>query len=140
MSRSTETLSALTFRLAQRRYALALDRTSGVRDLGSVRRIPGAPGGWYGLIDWNGRVLNVVDLPLLLDDRGVEKARSIVRLRAPLGDLALFVPAHLGLAELSPPREIAAGARYTSLGPGPGSLHWIDIDALLVETAGVATR
>ena len=140
MSRSTETRSALTFRLALRRYALPLERTSGVRDLSEVRRIPGTPSGWLGLIDWNGRVLNVLDLPLLLDDRSIEKARSIVRLRAPLDDIALFVPAHLGLAETTPPSANAEGERYVPIGSGPDSLHWVDLDALLLETVRVAAR
>ena len=132
--------SALTFRLALRRYALPLDSTSGVRDLGTVRRIPGAPAGWFGLTDWNGRMINVIDLPALLDDRGVEKARSIVRLRAPWKDLALFVPAHLGLSELTLPEEVPAGKAYAALGSGQDALHWVDLRALLADTADVSVR
>jgi hypothetical protein len=132
--------SALTFRLARRRYALALDRTSGVRDLGAVRRIPNAPRPWYGLTDWgDGRVLNVIDLPVLLRDAAAEDARSIVRLRAPHEDLALFVPAHLGLGEWIRP-EPADGEPFTAVDAGPDAVHWVEIDALLQLAAAERLR
>ena len=132
--------SALTFRLARRRYALPLDRTSGVRDLGTVRRIPNAPSPWYGLTDWgDGRVLNVIDLAALLRDTAVEDARSLVRLRAPHDDLALFVPAHLGLAEWAPP-ERSSGEAFTALDAGPDAVHWIEIDPLVSLASAEPTR
>lgn len=132
--------SALTFRLARRRYALPLDRTSGVRDLGAVRRIPNAPSPWYGLTDWgDGRVLNVIDLAAVLRDRAFEDARSLVRLRKPFDDLALFVPAHLGLGEWTPP-EPTPGAPFTALDAGPDAMHWIEIDALVSMASTEPTR
>jgi len=140
MVHCAEAQSALTFRLARRRYALPLDRTSGVRDLGTVRRIPDAPAPWYGLTDWgDGRVLNVIELPTLLRDTAAEDARSIVRLRAPQDDLALFIPAHLGLGEWIPP-DLVAGAPFTSLNAGPDSIHWIDLDSLLPLAAARPLR
>jgi len=129
--RIADARSALLFRLARRRYALPLDRTSGVRDLGSVRRVPDAHDPWYGLTDWgDGSVLNVLHLPSMLGDAAVEAAESIVRLRAPHEDLALFVPAHLGLGEVVP-AEVPPGATFVALGNGEDALHWISISALL---------
>ena len=131
MSRPADLRSALTFRLERRRYALALDRTAGVRDLDSLRRVEGAPPPWIGLTDWgDGRVLNVLDLPAMLNDQRRESVESIVRLRAPHEDLALFVPAHLGLAEFVPP-AIPPGTAYVPLGGGDDALHWISLAALL---------
>jgi hypothetical protein len=132
--------SALVFRLARRRYALELNRTSGVGDLGSVRRIPDAPRAWLGLADWGGRVLNVIDLPFLLDDRAVDSVSSLVRLRAPQDDLALFVPAHLGLTEWSPPQGPRGALPYSAAGNTPDALYWIDLDALLQLAAASAPR
>ncbi|NIL99500.1 MAG: hypothetical protein GTN89_00735 [Acidobacteria bacterium] len=131
MARAAETHSALIFRLSLRRYALPLQRTSGVQDLGAVRKIPGAPRRWYGLTEWSGRVLNVIDLPHVLGDRAVEQAKSIVRLRAPLESVALYVPAHLGLTELTRPDRTTPGTLHQPLGGGPDALHWIHLDALV---------
>ena len=131
MPRPATAQPALTFQLENRRYALALDRTAGVRDLGTIRHIPNAPKPWFGLTDWgNGRVLNVLDLPALLEDRGTEAVQSIVRLRAPHEDLALFIPAHIGLAEFTPPTEVPNDAVCVPLSGGPDSIHWICVDAL----------
>jgi chemotaxis signal transduction protein len=133
--RSPETCSALLFRLALRRYAIPLQRTSGVQDLSVVRKIPNSPRRWFGLTEWSGRVLNVVDLPHLLGDRAVESAKSIVRLREPHADMALYIPAHLGLTELGTPEPAAANASYVALGSAPDALHWIDLDAIVAECA-----
>jgi len=135
VTRSAETQSALVFRLALRRYAIPLQRTSGVQDLGVVRRIPNAPRRWFGLTEWSGRVLNVMDLPHLLGDRAVERARSIVRLRDPHEGMALYVPAHLGLTELNTPEPARANTPYQALGSGLDVLHWIHLDALVDECA-----
>ena len=135
MKRSAEVQSVLTFRLALRRYAIPLRETSGVQDLGAVRRIPNSPRRWFGLTEWSGRVLNVIDLPYLLADRPVERAKSIVRLREPHEGMALFIPAHLGLSELAPPEPFAGPARYVALGGRPDGLHWIHLDTLVAECA-----
>ena len=127
--------SALLFRLARRRYDIPLRRTSGVQDLGTVRKIPNSPRRWFGLTEWSGRVLNVIDLPHLLGDRAVEHAKSIVRLREPHEGVALYIPAHLGLIELSVPDRLAANMPYSALGSTPNALHWIQIDALVAECA-----
>ena len=131
MSRPTDTMSALTFRLALRRYALSLRGTSGVQDLGAIRRIPGAPRPWLGLADWGGRVMNVIDLPDLLEDNAIEPAKSLIRLREPHEGIAVFIPARFGLCELTPPRNPAAAALYTALRGGGGEFHWIHLDAVV---------
>jgi len=135
VTRPLEAQSALFFRLALRRYAIPLRRTSGVQDLGAVRKIPNTPRRWYGLTEWSGRVLNVIDLPHLLGDRAVERAKSIVRLREPYEGIALYIPAHLGLTELNPPKPVAANTPYVVVGSGPNALHWIHLDALVAECA-----
>ena len=135
VSRSPEAQSALMFRLALRRYAIPLRRTSGVQDLGTVRKIPNSPRRWFGLTEWSGRVLNVIDLPYLLGDRAVERAKSIVRLREPYEGMALYIPAHLGLTKLITPDPVAANAPYVAVGSGPDALHWIHLDALVAECA-----
>ncbi len=131
MSSAARVQSALVFRLALRRYALPLKRTSGVQDLGTVRKIPGAPRRWLGLTEWSGRVLNVIDLPHMLGDRAVERAKSIVRLRSPLDSIALYVPAHLGLSELTLPDSDGRESTHEALGSSPDALHWIHLDALI---------
>ena len=129
MVRSADACPALTFRLSRRRYAIPLAATSGVRDLGPVRRIPDAPEPWYGLTDWgDGHVLNVLDLPALLRDRAVDPVRSIIRLRAPHDDVALFVPAHLGLGEWVPPAAPVEGAAVVALN---AAVHWIQVHLLV---------
>ena len=135
VTRSPETQSALLFRLALRRYAIPLRRTSGVQDLGVLRKIPNSPRRWFGLTEWSGRVLNVIDLPHLLGDRAVERAKSIVRLREPHEGMALYIPAHLGLTELSIPEPLATNAPYVAFGSGPDALHWIHLDVLVAECA-----
>ncbi len=131
MSRSPDAQSALIFRLALRRYAIPLRRTCGVQDLGAVRKVPDAPRRWLGLTHWSGRVLNVIDLPYLLGDRAVERAKSVVRLRDPHEGIALYIPAHLGLAKLDAPEPVTANAPCVMVGSGPNALHWIDLDALV---------
>lgn len=135
MATSRGIQSALVFRLALRRYAVALRRTAGVQDLGAVRKIPNSPRRWFGLTEWSGRVLNVIDLPHLLGDRALEKAESIVRLVEPHGGLAFYIPAHLGLTELNLPERDSGGTPYVALGSGSATLHWIDIDAIVAECA-----
>ena len=135
VTRSLDAQPALLFRLALRRYAIPLRRTSGVQDLGAVRKIPNSPRRWYGLTEWSGRVLNVIDLPHLLGDRAVERAKSIVRLREPHAGMALYIPAHLGLTELSTPEPLAGTTSCVALGSGPNALHWIHLDALVAECA-----
>jgi len=137
VSRPTDTKSALTFRLALRRYALSLRGTSGVQDLGAVRRIPDAPWPWLGLADWGGRVLNVIDLPNVLEDAAIEPVKSLVRLHEPHDGIAVFIPARLGLCELTPPRDPAGAALYTALRGGKDALHWIHLDAIM-EACSVA--
>jgi len=131
LTRSAETQSALTFRLALRRYALPLRRTSGVQDLGVVRKIPNSPRRWFGLTEWSGRVLNVIDLPHVLGDRAVERAKSIVRLHDPYKGMALFIPAHIGLTELSGPDPVVEHVSFQALGSGADALHWIHLDVLV---------
>ncbi len=138
VSRSPDAQSALMFRLALRRYAIPLRRTCGVQDLGEVRKVPNAPRHWFGLTDWSGRVLNVIDLPYLLGDRAVERAKSIVRLREPYEGMALYIPAHLGLTELNTPKPVAANALYVGVGSKPTARLWIDLDALVAECASQA--
>ena len=135
VNRPAEAQSALMFRLALRRYAIPLRRTSGVQDLGALRRIPNSPRRWLGLTEWSGRVLNVIDLPYLLGDRAVERAKSIVRLREPHSGIALYVPAHLGLTELTTPVPVVADEPYVALGSGADALHWIHLDELVAECA-----
>ena len=136
----SSTRSALTFRLAERFYALPLDRTAGVADLGRVRTVPNSPATFIGLTDWHGRVLSVHSLPALLGDRAVEvePARSIIRLRAPLDDQALFVPARFGLAEWTPPDD-STSEILTELNDGSNLVHWIHVDALLSVRPAQAT-
>lgn len=138
--RSLQTQTALAFRLALRRYAIPLRNTAGVQDLGEMRKIPNAPRRWYGLTEWSGRVLNVIDLPHLLGERPVESTESIVRLADPHGGIALYIPAHLGLTELNGPDEPAPGATHFALGNSPDAVHWIDVEALISECARQAAR
>lgn len=135
MARPAEVQSALIFRFALRRYALPLRRTSGVQDLGVVRKIPNSPRRWFGLTEWSGRVLNVIDLPHVLGDRAVERARSIIRLQAPHDGMALFVPAHIGLADLNPPDPRVESVSFQALGNGADAPCWIHLDALVAECA-----
>ena len=131
MSDQVDRQSALTFRMARRRYALSLRSTAGVQDLGKVRRIPGAPPHWLGVADWGGSVVNVIDLPDLLEDTSIESVKSVVRLREPHAGIAVFVPAHLGLCELRSPQNPGDSALYTALGGGSDTFHWIHLDSIV---------
>lgn len=133
MSRRADAQAALTFRLARRSYALPLRRTSGVRDMGTVRGIPGAPPAWLGLTDWSGHVLSVIDLPHVLGDAAVDDARMLVRLEHPHQDVALYVPTHLGLTQVEIDDEAGTETLTRAVGDAEDGLHWIDLDALIAE-------
>jgi hypothetical protein len=90
----------LVFDLASKTYALRLTEVSGVVAMGPLRRVPMAPAGVLGLAEWRGRLLTVLDLPGLLDERHGKGSPSLVRLAPPFDHLALFVPAGLRVEEV----------------------------------------
>lgn len=135
MSRCAGAQAALTFRLARQAYAIPLHRTCGVRDLGPVRKIPDASPAWVGVADWSGHLLSVIDVPLVLEDRGVQSVRTLVRLREPNETLALYLPSHLGLTQVEPPESDGHSALTRPIGAEPNLFHWIDLDALIEACA-----
>lgn len=98
---TTAAASVLLFRLERRSYAIFLSHVSGLCDTESVRKVIGAPRGILGLAPWHGRVLTVLDLPVLLGDRPTGYRPSIVRLASPFTDSALFIPASITMENLS---------------------------------------
>lgn len=72
----------------------------GVAECGPIRRIPGAPSPVVGLAEWRGHVLTVVDLALLLGHPPGDAQATLVRLAAPLEQAALWLTAHLSVAEV----------------------------------------
>ena len=126
-------MKLLTFKLARDRYAVAIEAVAEVAPAGSVRRVPRAPGTILGLAERRGRVLAVLDLPRLFDDRPSEDgARHVVSLAAPHDGTALWVPARLTAGEgaPAPDPERPPGTKGRVFVEGEPHLL-LDVDALV---------
>ncbi len=90
---------ALLIGLDRNRYRIDAAAIDGLVPTGSIVPVPRAPRGVLGLTEWRGRLLTVIDLPLILDEHSCGDAACLVRLAAPHGSTALFVPGPVKLVD-----------------------------------------
>jgi chemotaxis signal transduction protein len=90
----------LRFSFTRRSYAIFLSDVSGLSDIGRIRKVAGAPDGIMGLSPWRGRLLAVLDLPLLVGDISTGHRPSLVRLAGPFTKTALFVPSAITMENI----------------------------------------
>jgi len=109
-ARATRAKQLLLFELQRESYAMCLDAVAGLFEAGPLRKVPGAPRGVLGLAEWRGRLLTVIDLPMLVGDRPCSRSPCLVHLVAPWDNLALHIPGpvHLGHAPLPDACLVAA--------------------------------
>ncbi len=91
----------LLFRLRRVPYALPLSAVFGLAECGDVRRVPGAPRNVLGMTEWRGDLLTVLDLPRLLRHSAVPGRACLIRLAAPLQQIAFYLPCVAKLAEVT---------------------------------------
>jgi hypothetical protein len=94
-----------------------LDRVAGVDDPGEMRVVPGAPPSVVGLTEWRGRVVTVLDLPILVGAGASSALRCVVALRPPLDGTALLVPTPIELRSGEPPETGGEATSPTLLDP-----------------------
>ncbi len=95
----------LLLRLARQSYRIDARAIAGLVPPGKIRPVPCAPAGVLGLTEWRGRLLTVIDLLRVLDERPTGEAASLVRLAAPHAATALYVPGSVRLVADSPERR-----------------------------------
>ncbi len=91
----------LLFRLRRVPYALPLSAVFGLAECGAVRRVPGAPRNVLGMTEWRGDLLTVLDLPRLLRHSAVPGHACLIRLAAPLQQIAFYLPCVAKLADVT---------------------------------------
>ncbi|ANM28891.1 hypothetical protein ABI59_03640 [Acidobacteria bacterium Mor1] len=90
---------ALLIGLERNRYRIDAGAIDGLVPTASIVPVPRAPRGVLGLTEWRGRLLTVIDLPLILDERPNGDAACLVRLASPHASTALFVPGPVRLVD-----------------------------------------
>lgn len=103
--RHEQTHRWLAIRLAERTYALPLEQVSDVAEARNVRTVAGRPRGVLGIHEWRGKLLTLLDLPELVDDRGLPGPPTLVRLAAPFDHTALYVPGPVRLRRSARPSD-----------------------------------
>jgi chemotaxis signal transduction protein len=115
---AVDTGRALLFTLGDRQYALPVASVAGLAECGPVHKVPRAPRAVHGLAEWRGHVMTVIDLPHLLGHALDDEPSCLVRLDAPMQQIALLAPAALRTTSLpsrldeveeSPARHALAG-------------------------------
>jgi hypothetical protein len=107
---------ALLFELGGRSYGLRLSAVDGMGETGPVRRVPMAPDEVFGLTEWRGRLLTVLNLEILLgQDGGGSGEPCLVCLAPPLERTALWVPAGVRLGWVPSAGETANSQPLHSL-------------------------
>jgi hypothetical protein len=96
--RATGAQQLLLLELQRETYALWLDAVAGLVEPAPLRTVHGAPRGVLGLAEWRGRLLTVIDLPLIVGDSACSRPPCLVRLAAPWDNLALYVPGPVKLS------------------------------------------
>ncbi len=91
----------LLFRLRRVPYALPLSAVFGLAECSEIRRVPGAPRNVLGMTEWRGDLLTVLDLPRLLRHSAVPGHACLIRLAAPLQQIAFYLPCIAKLAEVT---------------------------------------
>lgn len=115
-------MQLLTFQLAGTPYALPLESVAEVVAAPPIRRVPLGPRGVLGLAEAGGRVVAVLDLPFLLDERTRGGASShLVRLAAPYERSALAVSGMI---------RAAAGTPVPGRDSGPAGAGHVLVDGL----------
>jgi chemotaxis signal transduction protein len=85
----------LLLRIGQHSHALRLSSVAGVADCGHVHPVPGAPAPVLGVVEWQGNLVTVLDLPDLLRIDAPSGPACLIRLASPHLHIALRVPAEL---------------------------------------------
>jgi chemotaxis signal transduction protein len=111
----------LTFHLQGTPYALPLAAVAEVVAAPAVRRVPLSPAGILGIAEAGGRVVAVLDLAFLLDERaGALPFQHLIRLAPPNDRSALAVGTHVGTGRgdaASAGHVLVAGVPHILLDP-----------------------
>lgn len=80
VTRAPDTITCMVFERSSRRYGVKLDGLEEVGPMGQIARVPGTPAFFLGIAARRGRLVAVVDLPMLFgaDRGGGAKPRWIV--------------------------------------------------------------
>jgi hypothetical protein len=92
----------LTFQLTRHRWAFRLSDLGGACEMPSLRALPGVGPPILGLAHRHGRIVTVLDLPVLLDDPPGGGAASLLLAASPRAHLAFWLPADLRLLVRDP--------------------------------------
>jgi len=148
----------LLFQIGPDRYALDVVRVAAVLPLVTLKRIPGAPSGVAGLLDYHGVPVPTLDLPAMLLGAPARRqlGTRLVLVRYPVEGaeklLAVIVERATGTARFEPHDFVPGGVRNDGLpclGPvaagrdpsNPGLIQRIEIDQLLsAETRAILFR
>ena len=140
----------LLFQIGPDRYALDVARVATVLPLVALKKIPGAPPGVAGLLNYHGAPVPALDLPAMLLGQPARKllGTRLVLVRYPVDGeenlLALIVERATGTARFEPIDFVPGGVRGNGLpclGPvaagrdRPGLIQRIEIDQLLSPEA-----
>jgi chemotaxis signal transduction protein len=98
---------ALSFRIGNEHYAIALEQIEGLADHAAIHEVPGAPRSIRGLAEWRGTVLTVIDLAYLLDHDAVDGETCLIRLAHPIEQTALLTPAAIRTVSICPTTDDA---------------------------------
>lgn len=134
--------SGVVLRLAAGRYAVPMSSVAEVTRLSAASRVPGAPGWLFGLANWRGRVLPLLDLRVVLglDRPEIGPTGRVVVVSAGGVSVGLLAESVEGLVALSadrvapPPATLpvdAAGLVAGQVSDGTGPIAVVAVDAVL---------
>lgn len=101
-----------------------------------IRPVPGARPEILGLTEWRGRILSVLDLPLLIDAASDGTPGCLLRLAPPFQYCALYLPASVRLERDDRDPEPPTGERSRRPSPEPTLIR---VDTLM-SRVGVGKR
>jgi hypothetical protein len=93
----------LLLRMGGPPHALRLSSIAGVAECGRVHPVPDAPAPVHGVVEWQGNLVTVLDLPRLLRVDVTDGPACLIRLAPPLEHIALRVPGRLRMTSLTAP-------------------------------------
>jgi len=119
------------FRVGPRWFALPVQEVSQVAPLQPIREVPRTPAFVRGLMEFQGRLLTVLDAVLLLGDGPIGRPaeESLLVLSRPFQNLALAIPGLPSVGPPTPPPAIRSRTAAESPGSGgePGVLEAEDL-------------
>src|SRR3954469_20247620 len=98
---SEQRQSHLVFACGQSWYAIPADAASEVVSFPELTRVPGAPPHLLGVFAHRGEVIPVIDIALLVGNKGEPQLKRAVLVRVPRGSLALTASRVAGVSVLT---------------------------------------